>query len=138
VAINSYYVRNMLRSYDRQLVTARRLARYRRVMRAADASDALSISREARRNQLVERVAKEVVENLLISGSDNPIVARIRDQLERECKETYLFEYPVTEPELLVFRQTKAGPVELEPEQKQDVLNRLWKITLDTVDETML
>ncbi len=138
MAINSYYVRNMLRSYDRQLVTARRLARYRRVMRAADASDALSISREARRNQLVERVAKEVVENLLISGSDNPIVARIRDQLERECKETYLFEYPVTEPELLVFRQTKAGPVELEPEQKQDVLNRLWKITLDTVDETML
>jgi hypothetical protein len=137
VTPRSYYVRNMLLSYDKQLITARRLARYRRLMRP-DGADAVSISVEAKRHQLVERVAKEVVENLLISGSDNPVVQRIRAQLEAECKQRYFFEYPVSAQELRVLKETKDGPLEVGPDEKMEVLNRLWKITLDTVDETML
>jgi len=137
VTPRSYYVRNMLHSYDKQLITARRLARYRRLMRP-DAADAISISVEAKRNQLVERVAKEVVENLLISGSANPVVQRIRAQLEAELNERYVFEYPISAQELRVLKETTDGPLEVGPEEKMEVLNRLWKITLDTVDETML
>lgn len=37
---------------------------------------------DARRQGLVERVAREVYENLLFSGSTNPIVEEIKAQLE--------------------------------------------------------
>jgi len=137
VTLKSYYVRNMLHSYDKQLITARRLARYRRLMRP-DGADAVSISVEAKRSQLVERVAKEVVENLLISGSENPVVQRIKTQLEAECNQRYFFEYPVSAQELRVLKDTQTGPLEVGPDEKMEVLNRLWKITLDTVDATML
>jgi alkanesulfonate monooxygenase SsuD/methylene tetrahydromethanopterin reductase-like flavin-dependent oxidoreductase (luciferase family) len=129
-------MRNMLLSYDRQLVTARRLARYRRALSAA--GDAVTISREAKRHQLIERVAREIIENLLIAGSDNPIVDEIKARLEADTGEKLHFKFPPTEQDLQIFRETKQGHVEVTNQEKVQILNRLWKVTLDKVDETML
>lgn len=138
MADTSYYVRNMLLQYDKQLVTARRLARYRRGKQSAESAEALAMSREAKRKQLVERVAKELIENMLIVGSENPIVREIREDLRREFNENFIFEYPIMEQDLLVYRETPDGPVELDGQNKLQVLNKLWTITLDKVDATML
>ncbi|THB70668.1 MAG: hypothetical protein D6E12_02445 [Desulfovibrio sp.] len=138
MTIKSTFVRNMLLGYDRQLVTARRLAKYRRSLRAAQAEDAVSIPREVKRRQLVERVAKEIVENLIIAGADNPVVHEIKAQLEKEFGEELYFEFPLTEQDLQIFRETPGGPQEIANHEKMHLLNRLWKITLDKVDETML
>lgn len=132
-----FYVRNMLLQYDKQLITARRLARYQRTMgRGAGGED--PIAREVKRRQLIERVTREIVENLLMSGSDSVVVQRIRRQLEDEVGAVLLFEYPIMEQDLQIFKKTPQGPKEVTPQEKLQIMNSLWKIALDTVDETML
>ena len=135
VTIKSFYIRNMLLGYDKQLTTARRLARYRRSL-GLDQEE--TTPPEVKRKQLVERVAREIVENLIISGSDNPIVTDIKEVLELSFNEKLYFDYPPTESELSIYRETETGPQELTPEEKGKILNRLWAITLDKVNETML
>ena len=131
-----FYVRNMLLGYDKQLVTARRLARYHRSLGKGLGDDAEA--KEAKRRHLVERVAREIVENLLMSGSESPIVQDIRQNLERDFGHELLFEYPIMEQDLQVFKQTSAGPEEVAPQEKMQIMNHLWKLTLDKVNETML
>ena len=132
-----FYVRNMLLQYDRQLVTGRRLTRYRRLMRG-DADGEAVIPREVKRKQLVERVSREIVENLLMSSSETEIVRQVREQLESDMGYEILFEYPIMEQDLEVFKKGEFGPEEVSAQEKMQIMNRLWKITLDKVDETML
>lgn len=136
MTIKSFYIRNMLLGYDKQLTTARRLARYRRSLGLSGEEE--QIPREVKRKQLVERVAREIVENLIISGSDNPIVTDIKEILELSFNERLYFDFPPTESELSIYRETEAGPQEVSDEEKGKILNRLWAITLDKVNETML
>lgn len=138
MTLRSLYVRNMLRGYDRQLVTGRRLARYTRGLAAAGLEDEVRISREAKRRALVERVAREIVENLILSGSDNPLVASIKQQLNDDFGNSLTFTFPPTEQDLHVFVETPGGPREVAPHEKMQIMNRLWQLTLDKVDETML
>ncbi len=142
MTIRSFYVRNMLLNYDRQLVHARRLARYRRSLQAADAEDEVTISREAKRNHLVERVAREIIENLVVAGSDNPIVEEIKKLLQDRYGENLQFAYPPmdlsVDQDMQIFRETDEGPKELNGVEKGEILQQLWKLTLDKVNETML
>ena len=135
---NSFYLRNMLLHYDKQLVTARRLARYRQAMRLASGEEESAIPPEVKRRFMVERVAREIMENLLLAGSDNPVVREIRQKLEQELGETLTFTYPPTQLDIQVFRAGPEGPVEVAPAEKARILDRLWHIALETVDETML
>lgn len=136
MAIKSLFVKNMLANYDRQLLNARRLARYRRVMNGGE--DHVALSRDARRKQMVQRVAREIIENLIITGADNPLVSEIKNQLEEETGENLRFAYPLVDQDLQIFRVTDEGPTEVSPNERMSLLQRLWEITLDKVDETML
>lgn len=137
MTMKPYYLRNMLLQYDRQLVTARRLARYNRSMgRGVTSED--PAAREAKRHALVERVAREIVENLLMSGSNSPIVEQIREELEKAFDASLLFEYPIEQPDLHIFKQTSSGPKEVTSQERMQIMNTLWQLTLDKVNETML
>jgi hypothetical protein len=128
----------MLSRYDKQLVNARRLARYRRSLQLAGNGDEARLAREAKRRMLVDRVAREVIDNLLVTGVDNPIVNEIVDDLEESVGSKLVFEYPFMEQDLQIFRETKEGPKKLTPEETDRVLSRLWDLTIQKVDETML
>lgn len=131
-------VRLMLRTYGKQLTSAKRLARFKRALALTGAQDMVSISREARRRELVERIAQEVIENLLVNGQDNPVVTRVLEELEQELGEKVLFDYPLDGGEVQILRQTDQGPLEIAPEEKLGIMRRLWEITIANVDETML
>ncbi len=133
----SFYMRNMLRGYDKQLVTARRLARHRRALAAVEPHEP-EIPREVKRRQLVERVAKEIVENLIIVGSDNPLVQEIHDRLNKEFGMELVFTFPPTEQDLQIYKIAHGRETEVTSEEKIRILNRLWQVTLDKVNETML
>jgi hypothetical protein len=134
-----YQVRAMLRTYGRQVTTARRLARYRRSLVAAEAEDDVRISREAKRRELVGRVAAEIVENCLVTGSDTPVVEEIKAELEEELGFPLLFAYPPEDQEMRIFMVRDAsGPEELTGEAKAATFKRLWELALEKVDETML
>ncbi len=134
----SFYVRNMLLQYDRQLTAARRLARYRHALRLAAEGNASTIPPEVKRKIMVERIAREVMENLILSGSDNPVVEDIKQQLEVEVGCPLIFKYPPTELDVQIFRDLPTGPVELQAGEKAELMERLWALTLDKVNSTML
>lgn len=134
-----YQVRAMMRTYGRQVTTARRLARYRRSLLPADETDASVASREAKRRELVGRVAAEIVENCIIAGSDTPVVEEIKAELEEELGFPLVFAYPPEEQEMQIFRADPGGAHEpLSGEVKTAVLQRLWELALEKVDATML
>lgn len=137
MTMNTFYTRQMLMQYGRQLVAARRLARYdqllgRSVVQGTDAA-------AAKRQAMVERIAREIMENLIFSGSDNPIVQEVRKRLDEETGESLLFRYPPADQDFKIFRVADDGSEEeLEAPEKQAVMGRLWDVTLRTVDATML
>jgi hypothetical protein len=128
----------MLRTYGKQLTSAKRLARFRRALRIAGVEDAVTISKEAKRRELVDKVTNEIMENLIIAGSQNPMVTEIMEQLELEFQERFMLEYPLDGDDVVVLRETAGAPDELDPQEKRMVLKRLWEITREKVDETML
>jgi hypothetical protein len=128
----------MIDNYGRQLASARRLVRFRRALAAAGMQDQVSLSRQAKRRNMVERVAREIIENLLVTESDNPVVAEIRTRMEREVGFEFELAYPPAEPDMKIFKVTDQGPVELQGQSKSALLQRLWQVTLEVVDDTML
>ncbi|NDY57535.1 hypothetical protein G3N56_12405 [Desulfovibrio sulfodismutans] len=139
VPATAYDVRNMLRTYGKQATTARRLARYRRMLRATGAEDEATISREAKRRELVERVTAEIMENLIVTGSENPVVADIKEQIEEDFGERFLYAYPPEEQDLQIFvLREDAPPEELTGDNRTIFLQKLWEVALVKVDDTML
>lgn len=128
----------MLKTYGRQLTSARRLARFKQSLAAAGAEEEVTISRLAKRRMLVEQVAREIVENLIVTGSENEVVQEILKQLEGEYGTLFLFQYPPAEIDLQIFRLEGKEQTEVTGPDKQTIYNRLWEITLDRVNETML
>lgn len=128
----------MLRTYGRQLTSAKRLARFRRALRAAGSEDEVEISRRARRKELVEKIAREIIENLIVSNTDNPMVAEIVNDLERQTGTRYLFEYPLDGTDVQILKETANGPLVVTGEERLRTMQRLWDMTVEKVDRTML
>lgn len=135
VSIPSFYFRNMLLQYDRQLVTARRLARLKAELRNRMPD---AVSAETKRRAMVEHVARELLDNLLFTGSDNPVVREVRQELNRALHGEYSFRYPPGEVDVRIFREEPEGSRELTSEERKNILAALWEITLSKVDATML
>lgn len=134
---HSFYTRQMLLRYSRQLVAARRLARYDRLLGRGGQADPDAAAEK--RQAMVERVAREIVENLIFSGSENPIVQEVQGRLIEELGEELVFRYPPADLDFKIFRTLEDGEErELLPGEKQAVMGRLWDVTLRTVDATML
>jgi translation initiation factor 2 alpha subunit (eIF-2alpha) len=127
----------MLTNYDQQLVSARRLARYLRAIRMTD-PEQREIMRQYKRRQLIERVSREIIDNLLVTGAQTPIIEDIRQDLEKEYGHSFVFDYPFMEQELQIYRQVNGDHEKLSPEETNKFLGKLWEITLSKVDETML
>jgi hypothetical protein len=139
MAANPALLRNMLRTYGRQATTARRLARYRRSLQAAGSQDQVEISREAKRRELVHRVAAEIVESLIVTGSENPVVEDIKKELEIAFRTKFAFVYPPEEQDLQIFKVLGTNDaVEVTGPERVRVLEKLWHVALEKVDETML
>lgn len=129
-------VRRMLRTYGKQLSTARRLARLRLAVGGIGEGD--EAARAARRRMLVEQVAREVVENLLAAGSENEVVQEIRRELQDELGMPMEIIYPPDEVGVKIFLLDEGAMREARPEEQAAVMARLWEITLEKVSDTML
>ena len=138
MTVNPFLVKNVVRTYDQHQDTGRRIARFKKYMDRAGQGDSVSISKEAKRRQLVEKVAREIVDNLIGSDSTNPVVRDIKQQLMNEFGGEMVFRYPSDGSGLQILRKTERGVSELTNGQKDAFMRRLWEIALSRVDETML
>jgi len=134
---SSFFMRNMLHHYGRQLVTSRRLARYHQVLRIKAGVEP-EMSPEMRRAIIVERVSRELFENLLYTNSDNPVVEEVRRELAHMLGESVSFVYPPGQLDIAVAKDGPSGPVEVSPEEKGRILGQVWDIIRARVDATML
>ena len=89
------------------------------------------------RGLYVEKVAQEVYESLLFTGSDNPVVEEIRRALSERVGFTIRFTYPPGEG-LCFVRQDDRGARKLSAELQSRVRRLLWRITRDKIDRSML
>ncbi|XPV75210.1 MAG: DVU0524 family FlgM-associated protein [Desulfovibrio sp.] len=131
-------VNTVLKNYGRQLTSAKRLARFRKAMKLGMPDEVHSAQRVAKRQALIQRIAREIVENLIVNGSENPVIADIKNRLEETLGEMILFDYPVEGGEVQLLRMTENGPELLDGEERSGILKLLWEITLEKVDETTL
>ncbi|WP_031386164.1 DVU0524 family FlgM-associated protein [Desulfonatronum thiodismutans] len=138
MTIQPFQVQNMLRVYDQHLDQGRRMARYRMLLQRASPGDVVNLSQESRRKQLVEKIATEIMDSLMVSGSNNPVVLDIKRDLQREFGYEMEFRYLPLEPEMQILRKDGEDLVEVTGEEKVSIIERFWRITLDKVNETML
>ena len=87
-------LRIMLQGYEQQLLAARRLARFRVRRRLAAGEDPREPDPLPKRHATVEQVARELYDMLLYTGSDNPVVEDIRQELSQELGREVHFTYP--------------------------------------------
>ncbi len=140
---NNIQFRIMQKQYELQLLTARRLARYRRAQLQAMGEDSPDPSEQ--RKAAVLRVAQELYERLVFTGTDNPMVDDITEQLGTALGSEVLLTYPAPAPlrdehlQLLLMPDNKEEtPKPLSAEEETRALHLLWEITLKTVDKSMV
>ncbi|RWU07303.1 hypothetical protein DWB63_01340 [Pseudodesulfovibrio sp. S3] len=126
----------MLRTYGKQLTSAKRLARFRQALGDIEPMD--DIAKQAKRRELVQRISHEVIENLIVNSSHSPVVKAVLAQLEQEFGHRYVFEYPLDGGDVQIIKETQQGPLDVEGTERNKVMRRLWEITLSKVDGTML
>ncbi|QCC86495.1 hypothetical protein DDIC_11540 [Desulfovibrio desulfuricans] len=130
-------LRIMLQGYEQQLLAARRLARLRMRRRTAAGEDPNDPDASVRRRLMVEKVARELYETLLYTGSDNPVVEEIRQELGNEVGQDVQFTYPPG-GRLRIVGQGPDGLEPLSEEKLRASRNALWRVTRKKVDESML
>lgn len=133
----SAQLRMMLQGYEQQLLAARRLARLRMRRRVAEGDDPSDPDPSVSRRMMVEKVARELYETLLYTGSDNPVVEEIRQELGREVGQEVQFTYPPG-GRLRIVGQGPEGLEPLSDEKLRATRNALWRVTRKKVDESML
>lgn len=131
-------VRNMLRTYGRQLTNAKRLARFRQALGPSVSPEEQTLSRQAKRRELVNKIAREIIENLIVNSTQTPIVAEILDDLERDTGVRYHFEYPLDGNDVQILRAESGRPTEVTGVERDKVMRRLWETTVTRVDNSML
>ncbi len=136
MGLETFYLRNRLHQ-PKPSAAARRPVESRRALRQA-CGTCPEIAPEMKRRILVERVAREVFENLLFTDSDNPMVEEVRRTLAREFGDSLVFQYLAGESDLAVLRDAESGPQEVGSAERIRILDRAWAVTLAQVDGTML
>ncbi len=140
---NSIQFKMMQKHYELQLLTARRLARHRRKQLLETGEE--SPDPVEQRKTAVKRVAQELYERLIFTGSDNPMVDDITEKLGQAMGSDILLTYPAPAPlreehlRLLRLPDNKEEQaIPLSEEEKIKALHLLWKITLQTVNDNMV
>lgn len=145
MAITSFEVQNILRTYAKQLSRGQRLARHRAAAKAPR-GDQVNISIEARRKQVIEKITTEIVSNI---GSRLPGVGQGLGGVEEQALQRLSGEYGKTldlshdeKTGQLLFRVIDAdtGNVmeDLGIQESAGLQDRLYTITQQIIDQNMI
>ena len=135
--ISSYHAHNVLRAYGKQLTLSKR-ARAKHVM-PSNRTDSITISAEARRKAVIEKVTADIVDRVVRSGPRDAIEQEAFKELENEFGNGLAMEE--NKGSELVFKVIDKDNGEeiktLSLEDSRTLKNRLEEITKSKVDATM-
>ena len=135
--MRSLQMRIMLQSYEQQLLAARRLARFRVKRRLAAGEKPQDPDPSVNRRVFVEKVARELYDTLIFTGSSNPVVEDIRAELSEALGLEVGFTYPPG-ARLRIVAIGPEGQRPLSAEEERRARHALWRITRQKVDQSML
>ncbi len=133
----SAQMRIMLKSYEQQLLAARRLARFRVKKRLAEGLPPEDQDPSYNRAQFVQKVAHELYDRLVYTGSENPVVEKIKAELGKRLNLEVEFTYPPGGTLCIAVREDG----ELRPlnaDEQREYRDVLRGITTSQVNRTML
>ena len=81
--IPSYQIQNVLKNYSRQLSQGKILARNKAAGRSQPSGDNVSISAEAKRTTILEKVTASIVDRITTMGPKEEVELQIADQVEK-------------------------------------------------------
>ena len=135
--MHTLQMRIMLQSYEQQLLAARRLARFRVKRRLAEGEKPQDPDPSVNRRVFVEKVARELYDTLIFTGSSNPVVEEIRAELSQAIGLEVSFTYPPG-ARLRIVASGPDGQRPLSAEEERRARHALWRITRQKVDQSML
>jgi hypothetical protein len=136
--ISTYQVNNVLRAYGKQLSLSKRGARNKNVM-PPNLSDSITISAEARRKAIIEKVTTDIVERIVRFGPQDVTEQEAFRELEDEYGNNLVLEED-NGPELVfkVIDNDKGEETRtLSIEDSKVLRDRLEEITKTKVDANM-
>jgi hypothetical protein len=136
--ITSYHVHNVLRAYGKQLTLSKRGAQNKNVT-GQNQSDNITISAEARRQAVIQKVTADIVDRVVRSGPRDVLEKEAFEELENEYGNNLALEKNPSDD--LVFKvidkengeETKT----LSREDSRILRDRLEQITKRKVDANM-
>ena len=136
--ISTYQVNNVLRAYGKQLSLSKRGARNKNVM-PPNRSDSITISAEARRKAIIEKVTTDIVERIVRFGPQDVTEQEAFRELEDEYGNNLVLEEDKG-PDLVfkVIDKDKGEETRtLSIEDSKVLRDRLEEITKTKVDANM-
>lgn len=145
MAITSYQVQNILRTYAKQLSRGQRLARNRQSA-GPSPRDQVNISIEARRKQVIEKITAEIVANLGarlpglgqgLGGVEEQALAQLSEEygqtldLKQDGSTGQLL-FTVVDPNMGEVVQT------IDADESARLQERLYTITQQIIDDNMI
>lgn len=135
--MHTLQMRIMFQCYEQQLLAARRLARFRVKRRLAEGLKPQDPDPSVNRRVFVEKVARELYDTLIFTGSSNPVVEEIRAELSEAVGLEVEFTYPPG-ARLRIVASGPDGQRPLSAEEERRARHALWRITRQKVDQSML
>lgn len=143
--IPSYHMHNVLNVYSRQLAQNKNSARPSRDTTPAATQDTISISAEARRQSVIEKVTGEIIDRITQFGPqeeiDHEIVNKLKDELESQGRPMESERTPGNNSSDFVFNQIDGADNKTTNSLAIDAstlfLNRLEEVTKQTMDKKM-
>lgn len=126
----------ILEVYEKQVLTARQLARFRAKSRKAAGLDPSEPERGQNRNRTISSVVEELSLTLMFTGNKFPVIEDIRKEVSRQLDKEVEFVYPPGKPLKYYIRDEK-GLRRLTPEEQRFLDEALLRITRQKVDEKM-
>lgn len=136
-ARQSMRMRQVLQKYDQQLLTARRLARFRARVQQKNGLEIEEPDPAIKRKDFVESVASEMFTALLFTGIPDALMEEIRQELCKVFKKEFEFVFPPNS-NLCIYINDGKKRRQLTAEESQIVSKALAAITSQKVDKSML
>ncbi len=135
--ITNYHVHNVLRTYSKQLSLSKR-AVHKRLL-SVNQTDNITISGDAKRKAVIEKVTKDIVDRIVHSGPQNTVEMEAFSELENEYGKNLATEENVNTDFLFkVIDKDKNEEIKTLSIEDSNVLRtRLEEITKDKIDANM-
>jgi len=137
--ITSYHVNNILKAYGKQLSLSRRGAKHKELS-PMNRSESITISGEAKRKSVIEKVTADIVDRIVHSGPQNRMEKEAFQELQNEYGNELITE-EVSNTELVFKVIDKDNGEELKTLSLEDsnvLKSRLEEITKGKVNTNML